>query len=45
MDEGIRLDNLPAVKGKTVNFKIEYESMKRAFLQAEEDLAIAKGSD
>lgn len=45
MDEGIRLETLPAVKGKTVNFQVEYESMKRAYLQAEEDLAIAKSSD
>ena len=45
MDEGIRLDTLPAIKDRTVNFKVEFESMKRAYLQAEEDLKIAKGSD
>lgn len=35
MSEGIVLDSLPAIKEKTVNFKVEYKSMKRAYLQAE----------
>ena len=35
MDEGIRLDTLPAVKERAIDFKVEYESMKRVYLQAQ----------